>query len=584
MSDADEAFAFAEKLIEEARESGARALSFDRSETRALERLPESISTLTKLSVLDLDNMQVSDVSALSGLSGLSELYLNYTQVIDVSALSGLSGLSELYLRNTRVSDVSALSGLSGLSVLSLHNTPVSDVSALSGLNGLSALYLNGTQVSDVSALSGLSGLSVLYLNRTQVSDVSALSGLSGLSVLSLDNTQVSDVSVLSGLSGLLALDLDNALVSDLRPLSGLTRLVDEPNFGGLGFQGCRATEIDARINEISEIEDARERARALFDYLEDWVPPGEVEDLPPLSLEGFEVEVVDGKIAFHQGSDDQDAQTSALYDLIRVDLNDMLEACPSGHNAPFPELRAILDKYDTALGAGLDELISPALWNEGNKLRLEVKSDEDKPEIVLDGAPKLTTDLSNRLQALLALHNAFVSGHEALAALEKVRVDEIDRQKAGADHQALGVLVEQLAPQLKLIVEEVVAEFQTLHGLSDGDSEFARRALGVERESLDNLINRAVRQALIDEKSDDSLTVVAGDVRSATVGAVVGSPVIAATFPQLLSFLEPQLAAFLAAQHGAGYPVKDSMDWVVNKVRDRVRRHMEDEGEPNAR
>ncbi|WP_415919241.1 hypothetical protein [Tateyamaria sp. SN6-1] len=49
-------------------------------------------------------------------------------------------------------------------------------------------------------------------------------------------------------------------------------------------FLHCAATGIDPRIKEISEIEDDSERARALFDYLKDWTPPGAP---PPLLLTG---------------------------------------------------------------------------------------------------------------------------------------------------------------------------------------------------------------------------------------------------------------------------------------------------------
>ncbi len=233
MSDAEQAYAKAERMIAEAKATGATMLSLNRTETHALEGLPPEIAELTELEVLDLAGTQVSDLGALSGLTSLTDLRLTGTQVSDLGALSGLTSLTKLWLGGTQVSDLGALSGLTSLTELVLDGAQVSDVGALLGLTSLIGLGLEGTQVSDVGALSGLTSLTTLWLSGTQV--------------------------------------------SDLRPLRGLQQLVKAPYFDGLTFKDCAAARADAEIARIAEIEDASERARALFAYLEDWVPPGEV-------------------------------------------------------------------------------------------------------------------------------------------------------------------------------------------------------------------------------------------------------------------------------------------------------------------
>jgi Leucine-rich repeat (LRR) protein len=72
-------------LIAEAREAGARRLSFDREDCRGLDRLPPEISGLDALRTLDLDRTQVSDLSPLAGLTALTTLSLSDTQVSDLS-------------------------------------------------------------------------------------------------------------------------------------------------------------------------------------------------------------------------------------------------------------------------------------------------------------------------------------------------------------------------------------------------------------------------------------------------------------------------------------------------------------------
>ena len=70
MSAADDAFAAAERMIEEARKTGAALLSFDNPKTHALNRIPDSIAGLTGLKVLDFSRTMVSDLSLISGIVG----------------------------------------------------------------------------------------------------------------------------------------------------------------------------------------------------------------------------------------------------------------------------------------------------------------------------------------------------------------------------------------------------------------------------------------------------------------------------------------------------------------------------------
>jgi len=121
--------------------------------------------------------------------------------------------------------------------------------------------------------------LRVLFLDNTSVSDLTPLSGLTGLRALSLNETGVTDLAPLSRLNELKVLDLDNTPVIDLRLLRGLRRLAEDPRNPGLTFKDCAACEADPEIARISGIVDYKERAAALFDYLEDWVPPGEAAD-----------------------------------------------------------------------------------------------------------------------------------------------------------------------------------------------------------------------------------------------------------------------------------------------------------------
>ena len=130
MSDADDAYKVAQRLIAEAKESGSAFLNLDVEETRALTTLPPEISDLKWIEELDLDNTQVTDLSSIAGLLGLTEIYLDSVPVTDLSPLVSLTGLTKLWLDNSQVADLRPLLPLIKLaeepeySGITYHNTP----------------------------------------------------------------------------------------------------------------------------------------------------------------------------------------------------------------------------------------------------------------------------------------------------------------------------------------------------------------------------------------------------------------------------------------------------------------------------
>ena len=235
----------AERRIAEAKASGARELSLRGLD---IDRLPDSLRTLTRLETLDLRGCQkladiravsclmglkallcgvdtnaeiwwgqsfaLSDIKPVSGLKSLQQLYLSgCSQLTDVSGLSSLMGLQQLYLSGcSQLTDVSVLSSLTGLQQLNLSgNDQLTDVSVLSSLTGLQQLDLSGcSQLTDVGGLGTLTGLQQLDLSLCdQLVDVSELSNLTGLQKLSLVGcNKLSCVSSLGYLVKLQQLDL----------------------------------------------------------------------------------------------------------------------------------------------------------------------------------------------------------------------------------------------------------------------------------------------------------------------------------------------------------------------------------------
>lgn len=385
MSDADDAYEKAKKLIADALLKNDVELSFNYPDTFALKALPPEIATLKGLLDLDLRNTQVSDLGPISSqfslraldldfapitslapisklkrlaslslgstrvtdltpiaeLTGLTDLRLTNTQIIDFSSIGSLVGLRKLWLDHTQIRDLAFLAPLTELTELNLKSTKIFDLTPISTHRKLETLLLDSIGVTDISPLATLDSLYWLDLDRTQVADLSAIAGLIGLGELYLRGTQVSDLSPLSDLIHLNALALDNTPVEDLRPLRGLAELIEGPLFSGLNFKNTAATRADPRIAEIAEIEDNATRARELFAYLEHWVPPGETPSLPPKPDPILETILTDGKLELAADPPSQEERFEPLKKALHVRLQTAAPNLARAAGNLFPKLAA---------------------------------------------------------------------------------------------------------------------------------------------------------------------------------------------------------------------------------------------------
>jgi Leucine-rich repeat (LRR) protein len=132
-----------------------------------------------------------NDFMPLAGLTRLQLLDLTFVQISDLTSLAGLTNLQHLWLNLTQVSDLSPLAGLTNLQGLYLGRTQVNDLTPLAGLRNLKSLYARGTQVHDLTPLAGLINLQWLYLDKSQVSDLTPLAGLKKLTNVTVCGTRV---------------------------------------------------------------------------------------------------------------------------------------------------------------------------------------------------------------------------------------------------------------------------------------------------------------------------------------------------------------------------------------------------------
>lgn len=207
-------------------------------------------------------------------------------RAIEVLALAGgteldLSGEKFRALERipTEVADIPDLTHLN------LRETSVADLEPLAQLTELRQLHLTASPVSELRPLRKLSKLEVLAADQTSVSDLRPIIGLKNLKWLYLDHSPISDISTISRLSRLEDLSISATEVSDLRPIRRLTNL-GTMGPAGLTFEAALATELDAELQRLSEIQDEDIRARETLAYL-NTLPPWPEPYLPKARPDG---------------------------------------------------------------------------------------------------------------------------------------------------------------------------------------------------------------------------------------------------------------------------------------------------------
>ena len=158
---------------------------------------------MARLTRLDAQNANISDLTGLEHATNLKYLYLDRNAITDISAVAGLTNLTRLSLGRNSISDISAVAGLTNLTRLYLDDNSISDISAVAGLTNLTRLYLDDNSISDISAVAGLTNLTRLYLDDNSISDISAVAGLTNLTRLYLDDNSISDILPLFANTGL---------------------------------------------------------------------------------------------------------------------------------------------------------------------------------------------------------------------------------------------------------------------------------------------------------------------------------------------------------------------------------------------
>jgi len=203
------------------------------------------LQSFNKLTYLNLNSTSISDITPLGSLPSLKYLHMSNTSATFKQALfdSAISNpnlffqLTLLHLGGTSITDFSVLSNLLNFDDLNVENSQISDfaLTTIGSLTNLTSLNISGNPITDFSALANLTGLTSLNLRKTGLTGTPAgVLGIAGLDIV-------------GGLINLTSLTISENPITDFSALAnltgltllglantGLTRLVDLNVIGGL--------------------------------------------------------------------------------------------------------------------------------------------------------------------------------------------------------------------------------------------------------------------------------------------------------------------------------------------------------------
>lgn len=487
MSESDDAYEVARRLIAETKATGETELLLDREDLRALVALPPEIGELNHLLSLSLNGTQVSDLTPLGGLTGLiglklrrtpvsdltplsrhqnlQFLWVHHSEVRDLAPLAGLTNLQSLRVSHTHVSDLDSIADLTKLTRLTLDFTQVSDLTPIKSFTGLASLGFTKTQVRELSPIAGLRALTSLWLGSTEVEDITPLANLTSLTQLHLHDTKVTNLAPLGGLARLSSLSLDRVPVIDLLPLLELTNLGVGDEGDGLTFVGSGASRVDPTISKIATLRDKGVRVQTLFTYLKASRTPGAAPSTPDPLLA---VQVREGRLEIAASvpteAERDEHLKRVLHGRLRTKANELAQAAGNRFPRLAGRVRAVVNQVDQSF-EDVDLLL----------LHLDVEDLASRKEIGGEDGEPFTSEVIAPLDDVLRFSPGLTLGHPDVDLLnervtrfradpptsdDKAAHDAMSRAVAG-DHEAIGDRLRSLEERVETLPSAVAIAVQ---------------------------------------------------------------------------------------------------------------------------
>ena len=213
----------------------------------------DELEIFSNVSVIDLSDNNITDVSALTNLKRLYSINLNNNKVTDVSALKDLENLGSISLSGNE--NVSGYEQLNNIYQLNLSNTNLITLNDISNNEKLQQLNLSNNTQLDYTDLILPKNISYLVLDNTNFTSYD-FSGLNKLYSLSIKNNKLKNLNLSENIKSLTSLDISNNEITDLSTLSKIfgrsddeDAIAEDEDYGYYEY-----TSLIAKENNISDI------------------------------------------------------------------------------------------------------------------------------------------------------------------------------------------------------------------------------------------------------------------------------------------------------------------------------------------
>ncbi len=213
----------------------------------------DGLELFSNVSVIDLSNNNITDVSILTNFKRLYSINLSNNKVTDISALKDLENLGNINLSGNN--NVTGYEQLNNLYQIDLSNTNLINLNDISNNENLYELDLSNNTQLDYNNLKLPKSISYLVLDNTNFTN-NNLSDLKNLYSLSIKNNKLKDLNSLGNIKSLTSLDVSNNEITDFSALSGIfgksdneDAIAEDEDYGYYGY-----TSLIAKENNISDI------------------------------------------------------------------------------------------------------------------------------------------------------------------------------------------------------------------------------------------------------------------------------------------------------------------------------------------
>jgi len=237
----------------------------------------EGLSTLTRLTKLELYDNQIEELEELEHLPLLVVLDMSYNSIRTMAPVRHCPHLEELYLAQNKLRAIDGMDALTSLRKVDLGGNRIRSLEGIQHCTSLQELWIGKNKIEEIQHLEPLVQLRRLDIQANRLTAMQGLETLTSLEELYLSRNGISVAASLQGLNELNTIDLSNNRLESTAGIDHAPNLEEVwmssnriPSFDHISelehLAGVQCVYLEH--NPISEIQGYRSRLKALLPTL----------------------------------------------------------------------------------------------------------------------------------------------------------------------------------------------------------------------------------------------------------------------------------------------------------------------------